>query len=575
MLTDNTRYQYMASFGYATLQNLFLEDYGPRDCLREIFMASEITPDILLSVAKSPHLTAGGINEQIYNDILFALYYEMRDNRNSKVFDALYNVSMRKYKGTKVMEVYEQLLNQFRLGKDAIAHYGGANNKSHQIMFYWMLYEEASYGTLIEENMKKEYKEMMRNELAHDKESFCIDATFLFDDDTNILESNNYKRFYQQVTDELVNHINTRFPGCGATNENFTEIIAKHVHFGMHLDTKAMDIVSDEPGDYESKIYNNISFLGQQNYNFSIDLISAIMGDINMPGMHLLDYHPDIHEIIDLIIKSHLYRKTVHGETLSRGELNRVIKPAILNNMDAFYESIVYLYYIDCLFKALESMRDFYYYSFSWFYDIDKNSRPSVDEKTVESEDIHNGKVVRIVPDTASEQHNDAKDYHEELQKRYEFEHAKFLSVGQRFQHEINEKDREIDKKDKKIEELEDRLRTYQEYIELITSDEEEDYQEPVDISKLYNLRFLFVGKVSEIYPELKRMFQKSVFMESETTNINSVKVDAVVFFIKHMGHSMYDKVTNRFRGSDIPFIYCNTKNLNNVYADMYRSLVK
>ena len=81
--------------------------------------------------------------------------------------------------------------------------------------------------------------------------------------------------------------------------------------------------------------------------------------------------------------------------------------------------------------------------------------------------------------------------------------------------------------------------------------------------------RFLFVGNVSDFYPELRRSFPNSVFMETETANIKSVAVDGVIFLIKAMSHTMYYKVKNTGVLSNVPHIYCNSKNITFVYDAM------
>ena len=96
-----------------------------------------------------------------------------------------------------------------------------------------------------------------------------------------------------------------------------------------------------------------------------------------------------------------------------------------------------------------------------------------------------------------------------------------------------------------------------------------------LDISHLYGKRFLFVGKLHESNAKLKQSFPTSIFMETDTANIKALKVDGVVFLIRNMGHSMYYKVMQSNQFAELPKIYCNSRNINNIYQSMLNSMLK
>ncbi len=62
-----------------------------------------------------------------------------------------------------------------------------------------------------------------------------------------------------------------------------------------------------------------------------------------------------------------------------------------------------------------------------------------------------------------------------------------------------------------------------------------------------------------------------NVFMTENTDNINGINVDAVIYLIKCMSHSMYYKVQNQFGASGMPFIRYNGNNLELLYQEMQR----
>lgn len=84
-------------------------------------------------------------------------------------------------------------------------------------------------------------------------------------------------------------------------------------------------------------------------------------------------------------------------------------------------------------------------------------------------------------------------------------------------------------------------------------------------------LRALFNEKDGNA--KLKQSFPTSTFMETDTANIKSLKVDGVVFLIRNMGHSMYYKVMQSNQFAELPKIYCNSRNINNIYQAMLLSM--
>ena len=139
--------------------------------------------------------------------------------------------------------------------------------------------------------------------------------------------------------------------------------------------------------------------------------------------------------------------------------------------------------------------------------------------------------------------------------------------------HELAEKDKALAEQLCEIEKLQNQLQIQQEFMNLANAVEEPDVTETLDISRLYGKRFLFVGKLYESNAKLKQDFPASTFMETETANIKSIKVDGVVFLIRNMGHSMYYKVVQNNQFAELPKIYCNSHNINNIYQAMLQGI--
>lgn len=130
-------------------------------------------------------------------------------------------------------------------------------------------------------------------------------------------------------------------------------------------------------------------------------------------------------------------------------------------------------------------------------------------------------------------------------------------------------------KKDGEVDEAEKRSAELLEYIELIESGydaEEETIDVSVNISDLQQKRFVFVcDNIDNIYPELRRRFKDSIFMESLNASPAYGKIDAVVFVTRHISHSLYFKAKSMYDG--IPMIHFTRKNIDEMYRTIATEL--
>ena len=130
-----------------------------------------------------------------------------------------------------------------------------------------------------------------------------------------------------------------------------------------------------------------------------------------------------------------------------------------------------------------------------------------------------------------------------------------------------------IDLQKDEILALKKQMESKEEYIRLLQNKEEDEVKDAVDVTVLQAKRFLFVGYINEVLPELRRRFPNSIFMDNESVSISNIKVDAVVMIIKYMSHGMYYKVCSSKVSKEVPIIHCNTKNINTVYSKMLEIL--
>lgn len=125
-------------------------------------------------------------------------------------------------------------------------------------------------------------------------------------------------------------------------------------------------------------------------------------------------------------------------------------------------------------------------------------------------------------------------------------------------------------------EKLKGLIKSQEEYIEALEKEEEEVklFRKPTyDLPALQSKKYLFVGHMDNDFGKLKKKFSNSVFMTENTDSINNISVDAIVYLIKCMSHSMYYKVQNQFGASGMPIIRYNGNNLELLYQEMQRAM--
>ncbi len=554
---DAAEQKMIATFAYYIIKAIFLNSKDGKDELKKVFLASVLTPKDIVTESRKHHLRSGNIKDAIYEDIQFALYVEMRDNKNSKVVDAVYNSAQAFFKKYFNLNEYKQFARDVRNGKIDTYEYGAYAVYSFVYFFLW--YERVPLGVNLQRSMKLQYQHLVKNtQVESENVNTDIMAGCSYGDSMPIVESKIYASCFDMVVQKLAEFLAVRYPSDNVTTNNMCHVIQKKLHFGVHWDFKNHKIFADSIDLYSETIMSGVSWVGVDRHKMSMDILSNVMGDFSFNAAKLMNYHPDVQRLIELAFQSHIrpYQFGKNGK-LTRAVLRDTITARIVNNIEAFYNYIVNLYYEDCLFKTIEYYRDEYYYNFPWFYDIEKQD--TLIEAPGETEQYKEQKKV--------------DDGYAELNAQYERERKRVNEVCKKHAHELAERDRAIAAQTGEIEKLQKQIQLQQEYLNLVNAAEEPDVTETLDISSLYGKRFLFVGKLHESNAKLKQTFPTSTFMETDTANIKSLKVDGVVFLIRNMGHSMYYKVMQNNQFAELPKIYCNSRNINNIYQAMLQGI--
>lgn len=136
---------------------------------------------------------------------------------------------------------------------------------------------------------------------------------------------------------------------------------------------------------------------------------------------------------------------------------------------------------------------------------------------------------------------------------------------------------KEIDNNHEEIEQLKQQLRSRDEYIALLESNQIADdiVDSNYDLEKLQLHKYLFVCRESDIMQALKKRFPNSIFMTNNTKDISDITVDAVVYIINCISHSIFYKVKSTLSGTDIKQIYANNNNIDMICTEIYRNIVE
>lgn len=556
---DALEQRIVATLAHSILKASYNEADG-REALKKIFLASYLTPQDVLTQARKIQLRTGIMKTAIYEDIAYALYYEMRDNKDSRVVAAVYERAQQMLENHGKLKEFRTWVRAVKEGNDL--PYGAGFDAVYSITYLILLYEKVPMGPILYRSMMNQYEYLIQNYPVESTETnMGFVNNYLLDDGTPIIESKAYQRYAEDARQKLAEYLSQRYPSETVTPENLAQVIANNVHCGVHWDEVIQDVIVDKIDNRDDAVLSAITWVGVSKYQLSHDMLVNIMGDASKGNIHATNYHPEVEPLIDLAIQSYIrpYFQLSQQKKLTRIVLRKEIAPRVTENIEAFYNNIVNLYYVDCLFKVLEECRDEYYYNFPWFYDIEKEDAP---EKAP---------TLTLLPKAKP----DMPDSRAELNAQYERERKRVVEIGRRHAHELAEKDRIIDARVEEIAALKQQIQIQQEFLDLSNAEEEPAIAETIDISSLYGKRFLFVGQMLESYSELKKTFPNSVFMDSETTNIKGLKVDGVVLLIRNMSHSMYYKVMQNSQLTELPRVYCNSRNINNVYQAMLQGMQK
>lgn len=275
-------------------------------------------------------------------------------------------------------------------------------------------------------------------------------------------------------------------------------------------------------------------------------------------------YVPDVRGIIEDYYRAYFFNYWLQMrpevENITKGDVLRNTKPG---DPSQELENIVAMCEQDVVCQMYQELLEQYYANFSFEQLLGQPMKNRYD------------RIIAEYEKEASLQHSLYSNLQKENARLLELIKSKDRNPElEKFTRESN---KELERALKEIEHLKGVIRSQEDYIGEILNGQNEEEAVPekpfYDLPKLQSKKYLFVGDVDSCFRELRRVFPGSIFMTANTDDISSISVDAVVYLIKCMSHSMYYKVQNLYGASDVPIIRYNGNNLELLYQEMQKGM--
>jgi len=398
--------------------------------------------------------------------------------------------------------------------------------------------------------------ENMEYALFGNDEMYLYDDIYFSDSDELVFDSVAFKKYLSKRKQELIAFL------CQEYKQSVTED-----NLFAFIGDKLKSIANEEQ---MSNFNNEFVHIGRSSGIRVIEQYggwnwySQITNDGSTGFIHALNYKPDIEAIIETYYKEYVVEKIMECRKPKGQSFNKVFlaRECVPDTREA-YISICYLYNVDILCKLFNNIKDEYYKNFSW----EKITQKSLQERYDNIISSLNQDINELKNQLLAEKQRYSV-FKETLRKEYALD-----DTALQFERSISNLSKDLHEKDLEISELKKKLENKEKYIQLLLSQEDEMQTKDIDTSALQSKRYLFVGFINEALPELRRKFPNSIFMDSEVSNINNIKVDAIVLLIKYMNHGMYYKICESRVGKEVPIIHCNTKNINTIYRKIFESI--
>ena len=344
----------------------------------------------------------------------------------------------------------------------------------------------------------------------------------------------------------------------------------------LQIDEESLDVyihskMKSQSKDGEASIRSGIvgqieiftkDIIANQNGGTSWYNAMTTTGNSKEYGKSIL-YVPDVNKLIENYFKSYVATKYIELVLEKNLEFTKLTlsRECVPDNYEIVYRTILCMYEMDVLYKMFAIMQKQYYIDFSWEKITNQNLATRYENIISNLEQTINEKEKKI---NALSQKNTMLSL--QIVADNSKQTAPLVTENNNLIHQLEEKDLEIEK-------LKQQLKWQEEFISELKQPEIGIEKETYNLDQLQNKRYLFVGRL-DMLSELKHKFPNSVFMNTDTTNISNIEVDAVVMLIRYMSHSMFYKVKASAILNNTICIKCNMKSIDGILQSMYDAIV-
>lgn len=278
-----------------------------------------------------------------------------------------------------------------------------------------------------------------------------------------------------------------------------------------------------------------------------------------------IQYVPDVNRLIRNYFESYVVTQYIE-RMQQKADFNKITlaRDCIPENYEMVYQTILCMYEMDVLYKMFAIMQQQYYHDFSW----EKITNQSIVKRYEE--------IVANLEMVVGEKENKINILAQKCQTLSLQITAENSKQTAPLVAENNKLLKIIEDRDAKINDLKMQLESQEQFINALNRQDTEFDEEngKYDLEILQSKRYLFVGHIEAVLPDLKYKFPNSIFMETETMNLAGIEVDAVVMLIKWMSHSMFYKIKSIENLRQAKIVICNTKNINTILQKIYDEVI-
>jgi hypothetical protein len=517
-----------------------------------------------LRLLKRMYSLLGIDNGEIYQQSITSSFY-IPESDNAIFYDMVALISDKAKEDSVVFSVFNEALHAVFGDLKSIPQANYPLREYPRLYANKAIFDQnrSSYSELAS-HLKQQY--LMRKDSIFGK---AMDAPVSFNTGEPIFEDPLFKKYMGRRLEELSEYCNRFYNRTDVTTENIYEVLLEGMrHHSAQLEqplhdkcvrTKYFQVY----GGINNMVTRTLNRLGGPTLLQVTSPVTVSEGKAHLPDIEALvnDFY---REYIRIRLFQHMTDNWVEasdsGPLISKLYLSRecIPDPAYVHS------SIHFLFNIEVLNHLYEELRKKYYLDFSWEKQNYIASEQALKDDLSEMRRMLSDAQSRL--DSANEK---VLFYKAQAGVSRMVQNSPDILARTESMFE-----KKLDQKDEEIARLRKQLAFKDAYIELISQPDEEIATPSYDKDIVVAHKYLFVGRWQEAYPELKKTFPNSVFLDSPAKDI-SADVDAVVFLIKCMSHALFYKVQNAAALNEVPRVYCNNRNINNIYANIYEQLKK